>query len=356
MKSKLRATVALRALALLGAGVSATFIAAAPAAAQDYQNVTASGRVQGTNGQPVAGATVTVTSEGQGGSRSTVTDASGGFQFAQLTPGNYTYSISAPGYETLTETGVSITLNNAANEFTIAPVAAAGAVAATSAADAGEVIVTGRRRIVDFQANTTGSVINVGELATRVPVSRDITSVVLLSPGTAAGDTAFGSLPSINGASVSENVYYINGLNITSFRNGLGAVTVPFDFYQQVEVKNGGIPAEFGRSTGGFINATTKRGTNDFHGSVTFNYEPDELRSDSPATFGTDNDSVRFDRKDVIPVLLRHLQPPRRRVRERLHRHGKFARPAHQPGDGPAAHADRGSACQFLLHQPHDVP
>jgi hypothetical protein len=151
---------------------------------------------------------------------------------------------------------VPITQENAANEFTIAATGSAAA----GAVDGGEIVVTGRRQILDFTANTTGAVINVGELAERVPVARDVTSVVLLSPGTAAGDTAFGNLPSINGASVSENVYYINGLNITQFRNGLGAVTVPFDFYQTVEVQNGGIPAEFGRTTGGIINATTKRG------------------------------------------------------------------------------------------------
>jgi hypothetical protein len=299
-KSNLRATAALQALALMGAGVATAFIAAAPAAAQDYTNVTASGRVVGTNGVPVAGASVTVTSEEQGFSRTTTTDSSGSFTFNQLPPGNYTYAIAAPGFQTLTETGVAINLQNAANEFTIASV---GATTTAAAGEDSTITVVGRRRIVDFQANTTGAVINIGELATRVPVARDITSVVLLSPGTASGDTAFGNLPSINGASVSENVYYINGLNITNFRTGLGAVTVPFDFYETVEVKNGGMPAEFGRTTGGFINATTKRGANQYHGSVTFNWQPDGLRKNAPNTFGADNDAAYFERREAIVQL-----------------------------------------------------
>ncbi|HEY0009009.1 MAG TPA: TonB-dependent receptor, partial [Tepidisphaeraceae bacterium] len=282
-------------------------IVAAPAAAQDFTNVTASGRVQGTNGEPVAGATVTMTSEGQGFTRETTTDSSGGFTISQLPTGNYTFTITAPGFETLSESGVAITRDNSANEFTIA------ATGGAATADAGgEIVVIGRRRIVDFAANTTGTVIELGELATRVPVARDITSVVLLSPGTAAGDTSFGNLPSINGASVSENVYYINGLNITQFRNGLGAVAVPFDFIGTVEILNGGIPAEFGRTTGGIVNQITKRGTNEFHGSVTFNWEPDELREDAPNTFGTDEDSRYFERKDTIvqlsgPIIKDHL-------------------------------------------------
>jgi hypothetical protein len=308
-RSLLRGSSAFSALAMLGAGLVGTTIVAAPAAAQDFTNVTASGRVQGTNGEPVSGATVVVTSEGQGFTRQTTTDASGSFSVSQLPTGAYTFTITAPGFETLTETGVPITRDNSANEFTIAATGAAGA----ATADEGEeLVVTGRRQIVDFTANTTGTVIELGELATRVPVARDITSVVLLSPGTAAGDTSFGNLPSINGASVSENVYYLNGLNITQFRNGLGAVAVPFDFIGTVEIQNGGIPAEFGRTTGGIINQITKRGSNEFHGSVTFNWEPDALRSDAQNTFATDEDSRFFERKDTIvqlsgPIIKDHL-------------------------------------------------
>src|SRR3546814_7178177 len=77
---------------------------------------------------------------------------------------------------------------------------------------------------------------------------------------------SFGDLASAVGSSVSENVFYVNGLNITDFRQGLGSVTVPFEFYETVDVKNGGYPAEFGRATGAFVNATTKSGSNEFHG------------------------------------------------------------------------------------------
>ncbi len=305
----LRGGVALKTLALLGAGIPASMMLAVPAAAQDYTNVTASGRVRSTTGEPVVGATIAVTSDAQGFTRTVTTDSSGTFRVSQIPPGNYSFSISATGFDTLNEAGVAITLDNAANEFTIAATGAAGAAADV---DGQEIVVTGRRRIVDFDATTTGAVINVGELATRVPVARDITSVVLLSPGTSQGDTAFGNLPSIAGASVSENVYFINGLNITNFRNGLGAVPVPFDFYETVEVKNGGLSAEFGRTTGGFINATTKRGGNEFHGGILFNWEPDELREDSPTTYAADNDAATSSRTEFIaqlsgPIIKDHL-------------------------------------------------
>lgn len=289
-KSTLRAAAAWQALALLGAGATGAIMVAAPAHAQDYTNITANGRVQGTAGQPIAGAVVTIQSNELGLTRTATTGPDGSFVIPQLPPGEYSFSITAPGFDTYTETGVTLNRESSANEFTLASTGAA----ATNTG--GEIVVVGRRRIVDFDRTTTGAVIEIGELAQRVPVSRDLTSVVQLAPATTVGDTAFGSrftgyLPSIAGSSVAENAYYINGLNITDFRKGLGAVTVPFEFYDTVEVKNGGYQAEFGRSTGGVINATTKRGGNDFHAGMLFTWEPNSLAEDAKNTIFQDNDA-----------------------------------------------------------------
>ncbi len=299
----LRGGTALHALALLGAGVGAMGVAA-PAAAQDYSQVNATGRIQGTNGQPIAGASVTVTSNDQGNSRTVTTGNDGTFRVPALQQGSYTFTITADGYDTLTDNAVTLTQSAAANQFTLA--------SAGASADGDIVVTAGRVQVVDFDRNTTGAVINLGELATRVPVARDVTSVILLAPGTQTGDPAFGNVPSIAGSSVSENTYYINGLNITNFTTGIGANTVPFDFYQTLEVKTGGVSAEFGRFTGGFVNATTKSGSNEFHGGVTFNWEPDGLRAKSLNTYTTDNDSRFNERKEFIaqlsgPIIKDHL-------------------------------------------------
>ncbi len=286
---------ALQALALIGAG--AGVMIAAPVAAQDYSQVNATGRVLGTNGQPIAGATVTVRSNNQGDTRTVTTDGRGAFRIPALQQGSYTFTIEASGFTSITDPAVSLTQAGAANQFTLAAVGDAGD-------DGGEIVVTaGRVQVADFDRTTVGTVISLGELATRIPVARDISSVVQLSPGTTAGDTAFGNLPNIAGSSVAENVFYINGLNITNFRTGLGAVAVPFDFYETVEVKNGGFQAEFGRTTGGVVNATTKSGSNEFHGGVLFSWEPDSLRQDSPNTLFSDNDAREIERYDTVAQL-----------------------------------------------------
>ena len=298
-KSNLRAATALQAIALMGAGFTTAFIAATPAAAQsDYTNVTANGRVLDAAGRGIQGATVTVTSNQQGFTRVTTTDAAGGYTIPSLPQGNYTFTITAAGHQTFTDPNVQLNVGSSGNEFQL------GAAGAPTRTEGGAIVVTGRRtRTSDLEATTTGAVVNIGELAERVPVARDITSVVLMAPATSLGDPAFGSLPSIQGSSVSENTYYINGLNITNIRNGLGAVTVPFDFYQTVEVKTGGYSAEFGRATGGFINAITKSGANQPHGGVTFNWEPDSLAKDSPNTYLSDNDADEDERREAIVQL-----------------------------------------------------
>ncbi|WP_322963013.1 TonB-dependent receptor [Sphingomonas fuzhouensis] len=268
-------------------------VIAAPVAAQGYVNVIAGGSVTDAAGKPIAGATVTVTSDAQGFTRSATTDRDGSYQIPELPPGSYSFTISAPGYATYREDNVALTAGSSSNRFALG-----------AESTSGEITVSGKRiRTSDFDSTTTGAVIDVADIATRLPVGRDLQSVILLAPGANAGAGAFGGLPSISGASVSENAFFVNGLNITDFRRSLGAVTVPFDFYQNVEVKTGGYAAEFGRSTGGFINATTKSGSNEFHGGILFSWNPNDLRSATKDTIYTDNKHGRYDAATMTAEL-----------------------------------------------------
>jgi len=271
--------MALRALALVTTSITAVALVTAPAFADDYTNVQASGRVQSADGKPIAGAVVQITSESLGVKRSATTNASGAYVIPQLAPGAYAVSVIADGFDAYTEKGVLISRAGASNLFTLAPVGSVEAI----------VVKAGRMRTPDFEITTTGAAIEIGELAERVPVGRSLRDIALMSPGVVQGSSSanggFANQISISGASFIENAFFVNGLNITNFRMGLLPVEVPFDFYKSVEVKTGGYPAEFGRSTGGFVNAITKSGTNVFHGGVTATWEPGDLRDHSPNTF-----------------------------------------------------------------------
>src|SRR3546814_311885 len=104
-------------------------------------------------------------------------------------------------------------------------------------------------------------------------VERNVSSVALLAPGVAGGSAGFGGI-SFGGSSVAENAFYINGLNVTDFYNRVGFSEAPFDFYEEFQVKTGGYSVEFGRTTGGVVNAITKSGTNEFHGGAKLVFGP----------------------------------------------------------------------------------
>ena len=300
-----RGFAALRALALLGASAPAILALAAPAAAQDYTNITASGRVLASDGQPIAGAVVEVTSLDQGFTRTVTTNESGAYTIPQLNPGEYRFSVSAPGYDNYAEDDVRLSRRTgSANTFTLN----------TEGMDT--IVITAQRvQTADFENTTTGAVIDLAELDQTIPVARSLRDVALLAPGVVEGNSTnagFRDQITISGATFTENAYYVNGLNTTDFRMGLLPVEVPYDFYETVEVKTGGLSAEFGRITGGFVNATTKAGSNEFHASILGTWEPQDLRGYSPDTEESRNTASDATRQEITlqasgPIIRDHL-------------------------------------------------
>jgi outer membrane receptor protein involved in Fe transport len=202
-----------------------------------------------------------------------------------LAIGTYNVSISASGFTTLDDS-IRIRLGNTSYNFVL------------SSGDMEEMVVTaGARQVKDFDSTTTGISVDVDELINTTPVARNITAIQLLAPGTQSGDSAFGNLASIGGSSPAENVYIVNGLNTTNFRNFTGSSSVPFEFYEQVEVKTGGYQAEFGKATGGVVNAVTKSGSNDWEFGFNVSYTPDSLIEDKPDTYTNRNN---LDERDFM--------------------------------------------------------
>jgi len=169
-----------------------------------------------------------------------------------------------------------------------------------------EIVVSAATIVSDFAGTNTGLVVDLDELVKHVPLARDLTSVILLAPGTTQGDSTFGNLASIGGSSVAENAYYLNGLNITNFDNYLGSARVPFEFYSSVDVKSGGYSAEFGRATGGIVNAVSKSGSNEFTAAMHLNWEPNFLREQGKDVFD-DNGQIterRLERDSELSAIL----------------------------------------------------
>lgn len=272
------------ALMTLVAVPAATLLTPAVAAAQDYTSGTLTGRVRDAAGEPVSGASVTVRSSTQGATRNATTDGNGNFRVPLIPTGRYDVTVDTPGFDSLSEQIVVSLGDSSAYTFTLARDAGTSA----DVTGLGDVIVTGVRQNLDFARTTTGLTVDMEDLVYELPIARDLTAVTLLAPtvttGGSASNGSFAGQPSIGGGSVGENAFYINGLNTTNFDTYVGSVTVPFNFNKTIEVKTGGYPAEFGRATGGVVNAITKSGGNDFTLGLHANYAIPELASTAPDT------------------------------------------------------------------------
>ncbi|OYU43796.1 MAG: hypothetical protein CFE44_16415, partial [Burkholderiales bacterium PBB4] len=224
------------------------------------------------NGRANKGDVVSVESKAIGVSRQVKLDADGSFLISQLPAGTYT---------------VTRTRANGTKETTEVFVASGEGATATFAATQVVQVTGSAIRRIDARSTEAATTLSKAEID-RIPVTRDVTAVTLLAPGAVFGDSRIGqstsrngNVPSLGGASPAENAYYVNGFNVTNILNGVAFNQVPFEGIAEVQVKTGGYGAEFGRSLGGVVNVTTKRGTNEWKGGVSASYAPDSLRGSS---------------------------------------------------------------------------
>lgn len=238
----------------LGMGIASMAVAPAQAGNNDGTVV----------GHTEPGAVVTIVSPQTGFTRSVTADDKGNYRISFLAIGDYTLSVTKDG-KTLTQpTAVTVTLGNATTVN----------LGASNATNLSAVNVTGTSIITAVDVTSTESATNISrEELRRLPVDQNIAAVASLAPGVVKGGSAFGGL-SFGGSSVAENAIYVNGLNVTDFYNRNGYSEAPFNFYQEFQVKTGGYSVEFGRTTGGVINAVARSGSNEFHAGVEMTMEP----------------------------------------------------------------------------------
>jgi len=260
--------------------------------------------VGSTDGLPLPGVQLTVANPEVGYSRTGVSRQNGTARFPALAPSRYEFTATFDGFQTV-HRQVDVSLGRT---VTVDLTMEIGSFQKT-------IEVTGEAPLVDVTSTVSGLSVSSDELLGSVPVQREVTNIALLAPGTVesprywqqAGSTGLltpeQGFASFGGASIGENSYQVNGLNITNFRNMLGSTFVPMEFVEQVQVKSGGYEAEFGRATGGVISMLTKSGTNSFRGGLSSYYEPESLQSQEPDTVWYNNQDERRHRLEINASL-----------------------------------------------------
>lgn len=227
-----------------------------------------SGQVTDPNGAAVANATVKVTNKGTSVTSETTTTDEGLFTLVTLSPGTYTLTVEASGFATMTVEGVIVNVGRTQNVNV--NLGAAGV----------EATVNVTSEAVQVTRNESDAVLNQTQISTLPINGRRFQDFVTLTP-TAQVDPQRGqiSLSGQKGINASINVdgvdYYqpfFGGIR-GGERSNL-AFTIPQESIKEFQVVANGYSAEFGRSTGGIVNAVTKSGDNDVRGTAFYLIRP----------------------------------------------------------------------------------
>ena len=238
------------------------------------------GQLQGAivDGQGLAVPGVTVTATGPQGVKTTTTGGDGRFSIAFLTPGSYNVRAELQGFKATEQKNITVSLGQTVSLPIKMEV---GGLTET-------VNVTADASVVDMKSTTSGAVIS-SQMMQDIPVGRRLADTLYLAAGVSSSSTAGHMNPSMSGGSGLDNLYVIDGVNVTSSGyGGLGSYSTtfgslgnatPFDFIQETQVKTAGYEAEFGQSMGGVINVVTKSGSNEVRGSAFGYSKPQDLES-----------------------------------------------------------------------------
>jgi Carboxypeptidase regulatory-like domain len=230
---------------------------------------TLSGTVKDPSSAVVPDASVVVVLADTGTTRTVQTNSAGLFTVPLLQPGAYTVTISKAGFETATESNIELQVNQLASlNFTLS----VGTVGQT-------VTVTGGVPLLNTETAGLGTVIAEKEIQDLPLNGRQFMQLLQLAPGTVPVSVSQGAVPAlggggsnvtpaINGGSGRSNLFYVDGIYATDPFFSTLSISPSIDAIREFQEQTHTDQAQFGQSTGGTVNLSTRGGTNQFHGSA----------------------------------------------------------------------------------------
>jgi len=197
-------------------------------------------------GEALPGANVIISSTSLGAA----CDIDGDFYIINVPPGRYDVNVSMIGYGTAIIQDLHISVNRTSNlniELTIASVE-------------GQAVIVEAKRI-SIEKDQTGTIRNISSDQMELLPVESLDQVVSMQAGIVKGH--------VRGGRQSEVTYLLDGMQITeAFNNAGKVVEVEMEVIQDLEVITGTFNAEYGKAMSGVINAVTKDGGEEFHGSI----------------------------------------------------------------------------------------
>jgi len=229
------------------------------------------------DGSAIPGVAVEAEGPSLVGKKATVTSENGAFRLMSLPPGTYEFTFSLEGFKTVKRKDIRVEIGRT---YKLDVVMETGAIRQ-------EIVVTGKSPVIDVRKSA--SAVNISkEIFTKLPKGRDFMTIVTQTAGlnfesefqdaTERDDGDYAAGVSFDGASSSENTFYVDGVDTTTVFDGKAGAGVNFDFIEEVQVKSSGYAAEYGGSMGGVISVITRSGGNEFHGQIAAYYDGSAIK------------------------------------------------------------------------------
>lgn len=246
------------------------------ALAQGVQTGEITGTVKLQDGTAAPGVSVTVESPALQGKRTQVTGPNGSYIFKFLPAGQYTVTFELQGMKPVVQSA----------RVEIASLARADATLTVTT----EVAVTVTGTAVEVDKSAVHESNYDDRQVQALPVGRTIDQIAAMAPAVTQITPNQFQLK-INGGFAYDNVFLLDGVDIDDhfFASPTQQLYIE-DAVQETHVLSSNISAEYGRFTGGVVNAITKSGGNDYHGSFRTDFTNDQWRARTPFENDSAND------------------------------------------------------------------
>jgi outer membrane receptor protein involved in Fe transport len=230
---------------------------------------TLTGTVKDPSGGSIPNAQIAITDVATAVTRVVSAGGAGLYTAPNLLPGSYEIRVTAMGFSTAVQKDITLTVGaQQVLDFTMQ----VGQMTQT-------VEVTTEAPTVELTSSTLSAVVNATTVRELPLNGRSWTDLAILQPGVVSAEShlhdnnrGYGDQVSISGARPQQNNYRLDGISINDYANGgpgslLGG-NLGVDAIQEFSVLTSNYSAEYGKTSGGVVNAITRSGTNQFHGSA----------------------------------------------------------------------------------------
>src|SRR5437016_2315785 len=235
--------------------------------AQTLTTGTVIGTVTDPSGAAVLDATVVLRNKATNSQLTQNSNSAGQYTFANVAPGEYQVTVKKAGFRTADVAALTV---DVAKGYTLDFKMELGQVAEIVQVEAGA--------HVELQTTdaTVGNVLSSSEIQLFPALTRQVNELLTLQPGaTPTGE--------ITGARSDQSSFTLDGIDVTNNSvGGLGTFTfLPLDSIDEFRVSVANPNAEYGRGAGGQVSLVSRSGTDQYHGSVYWYHQNDELNANS---------------------------------------------------------------------------